>query len=285
MDWDACFIDRAPALAAYAHVAEPLRLCRRWPDLPFLQSMCDERGIMNARGVPLRLVSERSDKAYEARIYADAEMHVRQGLWHDLFNLLAWLAFPETKAALNARHCDRGDADPPTFHPPRVPRSRVRDALTLLDENGAIVASSDAGLLDLVRAFEWKQLFWHQRARLLRSMQVFTIGHGLAEQALAPYIGLCAHSVLLAVPADFDCLTRAQQVTAIDTLAARLVRRGDSFVTPQALAPLPVLGMPGWWPDNAHESFYDNVAYFRTGRRAQTERTSSESCIRKRNRT
>jgi len=161
------------------------------------------------------------------------------------------------------------------FPTSEIKRSRVRDALTLLDENGAIVASSDAGLLDLVRAFEWKQLFWHQRARLLRSMQVFTIGHGLAEKARAPYIGLCAHSVLLAVPADFDCLPRAQQVTAIDALAARLVRRGDSFVTPQALAPLPVLGMPGWWPDNAHESFYDNVAYFRTGRRTQTERTSS----------
>jgi hypothetical protein len=238
----------------------------------FLQSMCDERGIENARGVPLRLVSERSDKAYEARIYADAEMHVRQGLWHDLLNLLAWLAFPETKAALNARHCERGAADPST---PRAPRSRVRDALTLLDENGAIVASSDASLLDLVRAFEWKQLFWHQRARLLRSMHMFTIGHGLAEKTLAPYIGLCAHSVLLAVPTDFNCLTRAQQVTAIDALAARLVRRGDSFVTPQALAPLPVLGIPGWWPDNGHESFYEDVGYFRTGRRAQTHRISS----------
>jgi len=33
------------------------------------------------------------------------------------------------------------------------------------------------------------------------------------------------------------------------------------------LSPLPVLGVPGWWPDNERESFYDDADYFRSGRR------------------
>ena len=32
------------------------------------------------------------------------------------------------------------------------------------------------------------------------------------------------------------------------------------------LAPLPVLGVPGWWPDNEAQGFYDNSDYFRPGR-------------------
>jgi hypothetical protein len=29
-----------------------------------------------------------------------------------------------------------------------------------------------------------------------------------------------------------------------------------------------VLGVPGWFRDNAFEAFYDDAAYFRSGRRA-----------------
>ena len=33
------------------------------------------------------------------------------------------------------------------------------------------------------------------------------------------------------------------------------------------LVPLPILGVPGWCPDNTRESYYDNLDYFRAGRR------------------
>jgi hypothetical protein len=39
-------------------------------------------------------------------------------------------------------------------------------------------------------------------------------------------------------------------------------------LTPQQLAakphlPLPVLGVPGWWPDNEQAGFYDDRSVFR----------------------
>ena len=216
--------------------------------------------------MPLRLVGERGDKAYESRIYFDGEMHVRPGLWHDLFNLLAWLAYPETKAALNERHCAPGENDGAAADPPRAARSRARDTLTLFDENGAICAASDAALLGRVRDFEWKALFWGDRRRVVECMHVFTLGHALAEKALAPFVGMSAHAMLLEVAADFARLPPARQVGDVDRLAAQVVRGDGSFATPQALAPLPVLGIPGWWADNTQEAFYENTAYFRPGR-------------------
>ena len=30
--------------------------------------------------------------------------------------------------------------------------------------------------------------------------------------------------------------------------------------------PLPVLGIPGWWPENEKEDFYDDAAVFRPAR-------------------
>ena len=38
---------------------------------------------------------------------------------------------------------------------------------------------------------------------------------------------------------------------------------------PAELAPLPVLGVPGWWAANEAASFYDNRDYFRPGRSRQ----------------
>ncbi|MEK9775238.1 MAG: DUF3025 domain-containing protein, partial [Quisquiliibacterium sp.] len=41
-----------------------------------------------------------------------------------------------------------------------------------------------------------------------------------------------------------------------------------------AFAPLPVLGIPGWWPVNHDPAFYDDTAVFRAGRqRASAHRT------------
>ncbi|HQT26617.1 MAG TPA: DUF3025 domain-containing protein, partial [Burkholderiales bacterium] len=38
-------------------------------------------------------------------------------------------------------------------------------------------------------------------------------------------------------------------------------------------SPVPVLGYPGWIPENEEESFYRNEAYFRKGRKSGTGRT------------
>jgi hypothetical protein len=265
MDWDGRFLERSPAFDGFAEVAQPLRVCREWPRLGFLQGLCDARGVVNAQGMPLRLRGEAGGDGYEARIYLTGEMHVREGDWHDLFNVLAWLAYPAAKAALNERHY-KDVAQSRSAQAAHGARSRLRDALTLFDESGAIVVSRERDLLDHVRAFRWKELFWQCRQRAERSMRVFVIGHALAQKALAPYVGMTAHALLLSVGEAFTQWPLSRQLREIDLLAQRAIGDGGAFSSPRMLAPLPVLGVPGWWDANAQESFYDNSAYFRPGR-------------------
>ena len=271
MEWDADFLDRSPLFASLSEHAAPLRHCREWPSREMLQRLIATSGIVTASGAPLHLVApEAGQDAYETRIYRDGAMQIREGGWHDLFNVLVWLAYPQAKAALNHAHHVAIKTQPQGAGcGPASQRGRVRDALTVLDESGAIVASSEPELLEDVRAFRWKRLFWEHRAEVRRSMRVYLFGHALLEKALNPYVGVTAHAMLLPVGLDFITAPVAEQIAEIDR---RIAERVPALSTPQWLAPLPLLGVPGWWPDNAREAFYDNAEYFRAGRSAPGRR-------------
>ena len=121
----------------------------------------------------------------------------------------------------------------------------------------------------MIRAFEWKRLFWTERARFLEHLRVFVIGHAAAEKLMAPYIGLTAHALLLPVGPPFTRSALSVQLAEVDGLAAQLVRTAPAFDSPRNLSPLPLLGVPGWSRESALEAFYDDAAYFRSGRRAR----------------
>lgn len=267
MNWDPDFLERSPMLAPLREHAEPLRALRDWPDTGVLQHLISARNVTNATGSPLRLVAP-AGEPYEARIYLRGELQVRGRNWHDLFNVLAWLAYPLTKRELNRRHYLAWEKEQTEVASPR--RGRVRDALTLFDESGAIVASSDPALLDDVRHFRWKRLFWERRERLRESVRFCVFGHALFEKALDPYVGMTAHALLIAL--DRDRLTGAQVAHDLDALVSERIRNSREIDEPRALAPLPVLGVPGWWPDTEREEFYDDIAYFRPGRARRTRR-------------
>lgn len=140
MDWDPDFLSRSPMF-------EPLRVHAAafgagWPGLAVLQRPLDRRvpPVSNAAGNPLRLVQQgRGSRAFEdkheARTFLSGELQVRERNWHDLFNVLAWLAFPRAKAALNERHYHALNAQRAAGAPNRGP---AQDALTLFDEGGVI---------------------------------------------------------------------------------------------------------------------------------------------------
>jgi hypothetical protein len=92
-------------------------------------------------------------------------------------------------------------------------------------------------------------------------------GHALYEKALQPFEGITGRGVLFEADGDFLEWPLAQQLDALDVRLAERVADHTSFQTTRELAPLPLLGIPGWWPANIQESFYDNTAYFRPGRR------------------
>jgi hypothetical protein len=129
-----------------------------------------------------------------------------------------------------------------------------------------VVVSSDAGLLELVREFRWKELFWNRRDVVRLRMRFFVFGHALYQKSLAPFIGMTGKVVLLKVPADFAEQSLQRQIAATDRLLAAHIWDRQHMGHGRELWPLPVLGVPGWWPANEHEGFYENTGYFRSGR-------------------
>ena len=195
---------------------------------------------------------------YERRIWELGAVETRPGNWHDFFNALIWFAFPRAKAALNARHMRAMPA-------PDAGRGAVRDAMTHFDECGLVVVSADPALLELMRGFRWKELFWERREALRRDMRFFVFGHATCEQLLAPFRGLTAKAVLYAVGADWLERAPAAQLADIDRrLAAELA--AGLHAAPRHLQPVPLLGLPGMTPDNEHADYYDDTWQFRPGR-------------------
>lgn len=205
---------------------------------------------------------------YEPRCYLSGEVQMREHNWHDLLNALVWLTFPKAKAAINARHYHALlDVRQGASAASSSQRGAVRDTNTLLDESGVIVVSADAELLQLLRDFQWRELFWARRAQVSAGMGFFLFGHGLYEKALQPYLGMTGQGLLLIVEQAFFAWPLAQQLAHLDESLANYLADPDHCRTTRELDPVPLLGVPGWAADNERAEYYDNADYFRTGRR------------------
>ncbi len=235
-----------------------------WPTHEQLTGLAE--GVTTAGGKALRFVAPREQapgerRHYEARIAATGEVETRPRNWHDLFNALQWITYPRAKAQINAQHAailEEGGEEEARR------RSPERDALTLFDEGGVIVASSAPELLRLIVDFDWKTLFWQRRSEMQAKMKVIAFGHGLFEQSLAPYIGMVAKTVFVPASELFFMLPPESQAEQADLLLARHFASRLRFPSPKSMAPMPVLGVPGWHEETASESFYDIASYFQT---------------------
>jgi hypothetical protein len=210
-----------------------------------LNALSEERRLRTASGCAVRFVPPGpKDAYYEVHVHQTGQVETRPDNLHDFFNALAWLAFPRTKARINAMHA----AEIPREGGKRGP---LRDLLTIFDEGGAIVQCDDPTLVALLTGFRWKELFWHNRQRLQQAMRVRVLGHAVLEQALEPRPGITCKAILIPAAADPDA-------AACDWLA-----RVPPGASPRILAPLPIFGFPGWHPHGARAEFYDDARYFR----------------------
>jgi hypothetical protein len=245
---------------------------RKWLgrlDLPWtaslaqLNAFAEEAGVRVENGTPLRFVPPNAKHgrygAYEISVFESGCVHTRPGNTHDLFNALAWLAFPRTKARLNALHAQEIPRESGR-------RGRFRDLLTVLDEGGVIVECGDPRLAELLRGFRWKELFWENRARVLGSMRLLLLGHAALEQALEPRPGITCKAIFVDPGAGTP-----------DERAAAWLGGLSRHATPKDLAPLPVFGFPGWSPGADSAEFYDDTRYFRPSRRASEEKSEASS--------
>ena len=183
--------------------------------------------------------------AYEKYIFKSKQCPTREGL-HDFFNGLAWLHFPHTKARLNQLHMAQITRTGIT--PVRGP---ARDALTLFDENAALLRAPDA-LWQALLAKDWARLFGELRP-LWAQAHLVLFGHALLEKLVYPRKPITAH-VFRAQPAT-------DSIADMDAwLATRL---SAELLASKPFAHLPVLGVPGWWAGNDLPGFYDDASVFR----------------------
>lgn len=233
-DWTAPWLAdyRATGLALQRHLQAGLSVAQALNAL--VDAMTDaERPRL--RGQVLRFVPQSAldgGPGYEAFIAREAAVPTREH-WHDALNGLAWLRQPALKARLNALHQQGLQAPPDEGR-----RGPLRDALTLFDENGAWL-EAPAALGEALRARDWRRLFVELRP-LWSQARLHVLGHALVEKLMQPRKAICAH-VLLQDPLGLDAAAWA----------------GKPF------APLPVLGVPGWWPANEAPGFYDDERVFR----------------------
>lgn len=270
--WNPDFINSAPLFFPLQLQAELLSSNpNQWPSLQDYQHLVEQQpgSLRSLSGAPIEFVPQ-ADKPlrwqddYEPRIYLTGEVQTRLHNWHDFFQVLVWTTFPKTKAVLNARHY-HAIRQRKQSNPGSKQRSPLENALTQFDECGAIVVASQKDLLQLIREFRWKELFWHHRSVLANQLQCFVFGHAVYEKALKPYIGLTAHAILHEVETGFFAWPLAQQLNYLDNKTAQAFAH-DLYSSPKRLQPFPLLGMPQW-DDNDKESYYDNRNYFRPGRK------------------
>jgi hypothetical protein len=215
---------------------------------------------INGNGLPIRFVpaSNLPGVQYEKHIYETGEVSTRENSWHDLFNALVWCRLPRLKAAMNALHYANLDGEKGGN------RGKLRDALTLLDESGVIVAGSNPDVLQALVSRDWHTAFVTHRAVWHSELQVLVCGHGLLEKFLNPYKSVTAHALIL----HTTHLVSWEQLD--ERLGASLGDR-QLFDSPAGLSPLPLMGIPGWWPDGEQsDDFYDDTGVFRPAPAAMT---------------
>ncbi len=206
--------------------------------LQSLNRLAEESKITTASGKPVRFVApSAADAYYEVHLYETGRVQTRPDNRHDLFNALAWLSFPKTKARINAMHA----AEIPREN---GKRGRLRDTLTIFDEGGAIVVCGEA-VAELVREARWRELFVERH----HDFRIVVVGHAVLEQALAPHPGITCKVIFADPGSDLDA-------RAANWLAAE-------GKTPRDLPPLPVFGYPGWFEGSGRPGFYSDERYFR----------------------
>ncbi len=208
---------------------------------------------LNAQpGSPVRFVDQAdlpAGMAYERFIFEHRACPTRDNL-HDFFNGLCWLRMPLAKRRLNelqAQQIARNGVG--------AIRGPVRDAITLFDENGALL-DAPPPIWAALLGRDWQRLFVGLRP-LWSQARLLVFGHALLEKLHRPRKDLTAH--VWCEPCPLGELGEADAWLAARCTAGRLAAK--------PFTPLPVLGIPGWWPENESPSWYEDPAVFRPRRR------------------
>ena len=177
----------------------------------------------------------------------------RPGSFHDLFGALIWLHFPALKTAIHRAQL-AGE---------RAARGPSENAATHLDESGVLVVGTEPTIFDSLSTLKWREVFWERRAELKRTTRFLVFGHGLLDSLREPHPRLMGKALFARVSSDQLELSGGDFRVFLDHALAAHVP--DFLSEPARLHPLPVLGVPGWSPDQSR-AYYEDERYFRSAR-------------------
>lgn len=230
-----------------------------------INQLAQDASLTNQRDLPLQFVPQSelpAQTAYESHIAATGQVPTRENL-HDFFNALVWLSFPAIKRELNALQAaqiaDNGI---------KQTRGKARDAATIFDENAAFLVAQNTEegrrLVEQLQHHEWQAAFLQQRALFGTQAEVWCFGHALMEKLVQPYKSITAHAMVVFTEADFFAFNDDTKRLWLDQhIAQRLSKRSLST---SDFTPLPVAGVPGWWPEQ-DTPFYADESVFRARRK------------------
>ena len=262
----------APAALAGRPLYEPIaELLARFadttlPDTGQLDMLLQRTAArtLETGGRPIRFVAPPTVlPAYESHIFETGEVPTRPDDWHDFFNALAWCVWPRTKSRCNALHMQEMQARKDAG---LSGRGATRDTLTQFDECGIVVVSSSAEITALLAAHAWEEAFWERRAQLTGSTRFLIIGHGIWDQLRQPFFGLCAKAIYRVADPAWLKLAPAEAQAECDAWLAAHLSDPATVLTPRALSPQPLLGIPGLTPDSECRDYYRDTRQFRPRR-------------------
>lgn len=223
-----------------------------------------QRQLKNHRGFDLRLIAQEDlpeGRAYEEHISLTGGIPTRENL-HDFFNAMVWLSFPKIKCQLNAMQA----AQIEQLGVGKM-RGPARDAATIFDENAALLVLRDTdegrALLTHLMQHEWSQALFEQAHQFGQTWQLWCFGHALMEKLVQPYKAITTHCKIVWLPvaqADaYFALDRIEQAAFLDELVTQDLRQ--HALINKDYTPLPILGVPGWWPQQDAEFYADQLVF------------------------
>ncbi len=199
---------------------------------------------------------------YEEIICQSGVIPTRPSSWHDFFNALIWMQFPNTKKMLSRLH------QQDIAHYGLNPRTKRRNHITHFDECGVILAVPKGQraraneLLSLLANHHWEDAFLRLKSDWEQTLFPVVFGHAMLEMLLQPFVGLTAKWLAVEVTNDFAELPYWRQYQVLDSALLQRCNALNEFDIEQPLKPLPILGIPQWSADQSTR-FYKNESYFR----------------------
>jgi len=213
---------------------------------------------------------------YEQIIFEEHIIPTRKGSWHDFFNGIIWLQFPQTKTYLNRLHISE------IKNHGLNPRTKVRNHITHFDECGVVLFVKGTPLLAklhlLFETHEWTKIFCELKDEWHKTIFPVVFGHANLEMLLQPFIGLTGKVLLIQIDdtlpvnsttqgmlqnSDKSILTEWNILSGLlDTLLLQHIQTNLTFFANKPFYPLPLLGVPHWHYAKQGITFYADTDYF-----------------------